>query len=131
MGFVRAKLRRLAVVASMAMGLLLLAPTLSHALAAALGGVAALGEVCTAAGQESPLVDRAAGGRGAPMPSGASPAHCPWCTPAAAVLGPPPAVQSFTARATRQVHESACSAGLRLATQARPRAWPRAPPVPG
>jgi hypothetical protein len=131
MGFVRAKLRRLAVVASMAMGLLVLAPTLSHALAAALGGVAVLGEVCTAAGQESPLVDRAAGDNGAPMPSGASAAHCPWCTPTAAVLGPPPALPSFAAWAARQVHESSCGPARRTATPARPRAWPRAPPTLG
>ena len=115
----------------MAMGLLVLAPTLSHALAAALGGVAALGEVCTAAGQQSPLADGAAADRDTPMPSGASPAHCPWCTPAAAVLGPPPALPSFAAWAARQVHEAACGPALRPATQARPRAWPRAPPTLG
>ena len=127
----RAQLRRLAAIALMAMLVLAFAPTLSHALAPPRGDIAALGEVCTPAGLQRAAVDGSAGDSGVPMPAWASPAHCPWCTPATAVLGPPPAVQAFAAWVVRQAHGTEWSLGSLPAALVWPRAWPRAPPALG
>jgi len=131
MVFMHAQLRRLAAIALMAMLVLAFAPALSHALAKPGGSIAALGEVCTPAGLQRPAVDGSGGDSGVPMPSSSSPAHCPWCTPATAVLGPPPAVHAFTTWAVRQAHGTEWSLGSLPVAQAWPRVWPRAPPAMG